>query len=115
MKIADPKPAYCSACHSSSPELRYVDFECAYDGGSMPGGLDGYPGAVIDDLVLCEACVRTAAKTVAVDPLEDENRRREIEVLKKEASDWKAYARQMEVTLPMRPGRPLKQAERVEA
>ena len=81
----------------------------------MPGGLDGYPGAVVDDLYLCEACVRTAARAVMVDPLEDVERTREIEALKKEASDWKAYARQMEVTLPMRPGRPLKQAERVEA
>ena len=68
MKIADPRPAYCACCYQApTVDQRnvYVDYEAAYDGPVIPGAADP---VVIDDMILCEDCVKAAASLVGYEP-----------------------------------------------
>ncbi|MBS1863020.1 MAG: hypothetical protein JSS68_15065 [Actinobacteria bacterium] len=58
MRPAAKRPPYCSGCfqHKSG---RFIDFEVAYDGPVIPGSPANIP---IDDLILCEDCVRRSAE-----------------------------------------------------
>lgn len=49
------KPAYCASCFQQEP-VRYVDFEAAFDGPVLPGAIP----VAIDDLILCENCLKEA-------------------------------------------------------
>jgi hypothetical protein len=58
---------------SPSPGLRFVDFDLPTDWGSLVG-----PGQVavlddVEDLTICEVCIRTAAREVGLarDPADD--------------------------------------------
>lgn len=90
MKIADPRPAYCACCYqapaASTPQKTFVDYEAAYDGPVIPGA--GDPVA-IDDMILCEDCVKSAARLVGFEPGADlrgkiSEQRKRIEELEKE-------------------------------
>jgi hypothetical protein len=62
MKIAESPPAYCSACHGQYPERQHVDFEAYWDGPVFETGPeDNTIKVAIDDLILCENCMDTAA------------------------------------------------------
>lgn len=50
------KPPFCASCFQQD-DVRYVDFEAAYDGPVIPGSPANIP---VDDLVLCENCLKTA-------------------------------------------------------
>lgn len=50
------KPSHCASCYQQDP-VRYVDFEAAYDGPVIPGSPASIP---IDDLILCENCLKEA-------------------------------------------------------
>ena len=76
MKIADPKPGFCSCCFGAHPDRQYIDFEADYDGAPVldretnsiavlpwNGQLGGH-----DNLYLCETCVREAAEKLAFKP-----------------------------------------------
>ena len=58
MKLALTPPAYCAGCFQHYTDERHVDFEAAYDGPVIPGTPSPVP---IDDLILCERCVKAAA------------------------------------------------------
>lgn len=60
MKLADTAPAYCAGCYGQKPDERHVDFEAAFDGHVVKPAGDGYDAVSVDDLVLCESCVRAA-------------------------------------------------------
>lgn len=60
-KLTEVPPAYCSGCFLAQPESRHVDFGVSWDGPVIGEG-DGR--SFIDDLVLCEKCVRDAAALV---------------------------------------------------
>lgn len=69
MKVSDF--TQCSACFQQHPEKVHVDFEVAWDGPHFPeGSLMTDDGKVnhlpvqIDDLILCEDCVRSALMLV---------------------------------------------------
>jgi hypothetical protein len=64
-KLADAPPAYCSSCFGR-PDGRYVDFEAAYDGPVVPGTPTPVP---VDDLILCESCLREAFRLLDPDDL----------------------------------------------
>lgn len=69
MRIAEPNPPYCSSCHVSWPEFKHVDFDTVYDGPVVGGDPEaGIPGTPIDDLVLCERCLRDAGALVGLVP-----------------------------------------------
>lgn len=68
-RISDPPPTRCAAClRSADPSIRFVDFDAAIDRGAI---VDKTTAAVIDsidELHLCEQCVREAAETLDYRP-----------------------------------------------
>lgn len=67
IRISDPRPPYCSACHNTT-DGRYVDFDAVHDGGSF---VDRETHAYIegtDDLHVCEACMRDACEVLGFKP-----------------------------------------------
>lgn len=57
------RPIYCSSCFNSQP-IRHVDFEAACDRGY--GNEEANP-INLDDLVLCENCVKEAAGILGIE------------------------------------------------
>jgi hypothetical protein len=64
MKLADVAPRYCVSCHNQDPTKRHVDFGAYYDGPVLEG-VNGNKIA-IDDLVMCETCVKAAGQFVGM-------------------------------------------------
>ena len=86
---ADPLPAYCSVCYQP-PNVKegmgFVDFEVAYDGPVIPGASEP---VVIDDLIVCDDCVQSAANLIGFENGADlrgqiSEQRQRIEELEKE-------------------------------
>jgi hypothetical protein len=107
MRIADPPPAVCSACHNSQPELRHVDFDAEYDGPVIGGGPEAR-GIAVDDLILCERCIRDAGRLVGLEPIGDTAAT--IEALQSQllaAGDWNSqlgkYVWSLQEALASRP------------
>lgn len=57
------RPIYCSACFNSQP-IRHVDFDAACDRGY---GQDDHVQIAMDDLILCENCVREGAAVLGIE------------------------------------------------
>jgi hypothetical protein len=114
IRLSDPRPAYCSACHNA-PEGRYVDFDAAHDGGSFlqENGVVYLEGS--DDLHICEGCMRRGAEELALKPDVQQRQLREIRRLEAAAEHWKEYARSLEATLEERPERAPRQVRRPKA
>lgn len=73
MKIAD-RILYCSACRGQYLDRQHVDFEAYYDGpviteDEVIEGVKTY--TAIDDLVLCEKCLRGAGELIGLFPAEE--------------------------------------------
>lgn len=103
LRISDPKPSRCAACFQGAREgVRFVDFDAAIDRGTFVNEqnavLDG-----IDDLHLCEACVRSATEVLALKPAVQAGQAREIRRLELSVERWQQYARDLEATLKGRP------------
>lgn len=80
--LAAAPPAFCAACYQAKPDSRHVDFEAAYDGptfASTPGEVAGGKVITVDDLVICEDCLRIAAILLGLG--DAEQLRKEIEQL----------------------------------
>ncbi|NBT35695.1 MAG: hypothetical protein EBT03_09190 [Betaproteobacteria bacterium] len=88
----------CAACYSSSAE-RYVDFDAAFDGPVLDNGMQ------IDDLILCENCVRAAAQVLELNTHKEavETALREAEEARKKSEEWQAYAKRLENVRDLRP------------
>ena len=87
MRLANPKPPYCSACFQHSTG-EHVDFEVFWDGPVIDSEGHKY---TIDDLFLCESCVKTAARLLGWQEPSGESEERaameeEIQSLKREIS-----------------------------
>lgn len=61
--LAEPAPPYCSSCFSQKPTKLHVDFGAVWDGPAIQNA-EGVVANVIDDLVICVDCLRTAAMLV---------------------------------------------------
>jgi hypothetical protein len=61
--LADIPPSACAACFGQYPDRRHIDFGAFYDGPILPSGADqvGVVGLAVDDLVICEECLKAAA------------------------------------------------------
>jgi hypothetical protein len=81
IRVAVNPPTHCSSCFTQDPSKLHVDFGAAWDGPTFRDDVAGAPLVVtVDDLVVCEDCLATAAlllpgdKTAAlVAGLEEEN------------------------------------------
>ena len=111
--IAEPAPPHCSGCFQQKPEQTHVDFGAAYDGPVVPAleGSVGVVGHVIEDLILCEDCLGTAAALVGLgnaaaltaerDQLEAGNRE-----LRAQLAGFKDYTAKLEAALAAKPEPP---------
>ncbi|HLY82954.1 MAG TPA: hypothetical protein VKQ71_08205 [Acidimicrobiales bacterium] len=57
-------PAYCSACYNQNPSKQHLDFDAAAERGF--GDRDDGLKISMDDLILCEDCVREAARLIGM-------------------------------------------------
>ena len=68
-KVSDPKPARCAACYAGADAaLRFVDLDAHIDRGAIVE--EGARAVIdsVDELHLCENCVREAAETLDYRP-----------------------------------------------
>lgn len=98
-------PVYCSACFNHDSSLRHVDFDAACDRGY---GMQEAVKVSMDDLVLCETCVKAGGLLVGmVDAGEQAERMASLEErLTAETARCDqavAYANRMEEALAARP------------
>jgi hypothetical protein len=69
--LAEIPPTHCTSCFAQVPLKRHVDFSAYYD-GPVFGDIEIVGGGkvVIDDLILCEDCVKAAAQLIGLDDVE---------------------------------------------
>jgi hypothetical protein len=78
IKLAETPPTHCASCFGQYPERRHVDFGAAWEGPAFApddSEVVGGKAVTIDELVVCEECLRAAATTLA---LTDEDTRRHV-------------------------------------
>ena len=97
------KPIYCSSCFNSQ-DVRHVDFDAACDRGYGTGPLP----VAMDDLVLCENCVKEAGRLVGMEDTEITARRietleRQLDSERKIRRQAEKYADAMELAMDNRP------------
>lgn len=95
----------------SPPGRRHVDFGAAYEGPVFAAGEDravrGGTPISVDELILCEDCIRDAAKLVGLGNVEaaekvNDELRREYEELSDRAAAQKAHIDQLEAAFASR-------------
>lgn len=94
MKLSDTPPAYCASCFNQDPQALHVDMEAYFDGPVPVAKKDGYDAVAIDDLILCEGCVREAASLLP----EYVPAQAELEVLKGDYQALFDFARKLQET-----------------
>jgi hypothetical protein len=98
-------PVYCSACFNQDPSKDHIDFDAAIDRGY---GDDVTQQVAMDDLILCDECVRRGA--VLVGMMDAREFQTELDSLRKRYEHEKAradsaddYATKLELALDSRP------------
>lgn len=116
VRISDPAPAFCSACHNTPAGSRYVDFDAAHDAGAFVNRDTQAYIEGSDDLHLCERCLKLATEVLGEKPELHARQAREIRRLELAVEHWRDYSQSLEQTLEQRPepaprrGRPRKVA-----
>lgn len=95
-------PAYCSACFRQDSSKHYVDFDAAVDRGY------GEQNVAMDDLIVCEDCLRAGAVLVGMcDAREFEEDLRGLRLAvdreRKRADRSDEYASKLEDAIDARP------------
>jgi hypothetical protein len=78
IRLAEVPPVRCSSCFGQYTERTHVDFGAAWNGPAFPD--DGSTGVVggkvmtIDDLVICEDCLKIAAGLIGFEDPGDTRR-----------------------------------------
>src|SRR5581483_10702518 len=90
-------PAYCSACMNQNPDILHIDMDAACDRGYGTGPVP----VAMDDLVLCEQCLREAARLVGMTDDGDLHRRlvtleKQLAAEKQRADSNEDYAAKLE-------------------
>jgi hypothetical protein len=88
--------AFCVSCFNFVTDQKVVDLGAAWEGGVQDG-------LAIDDLRLCEGCVKTAAEALEVNPVSMELAERRVERAEAEAERWRLYAEGLEAVRSIRP------------
>jgi hypothetical protein len=117
-RIAYSNPPVCLACGGAKPHARHVDFEAAFDG---PTFREEGTVVTVDDVMICEECVREGASLLAIDPQPMRGLELERDQANALADGWREYALSLEETYGRRPeplrrgrGRPPRSAARPE-
>ena len=99
-------PVYCSACFAQDPSKTHIDFDANSDRGY--GQRDDGQTVVMDDLIICEDCIRRAGEMVGME--RSEVRDRELSDLRvradkaeREAKQAQRYADNLEDAFTNRP------------
>jgi hypothetical protein len=67
IRLADKPPVACASCHGQYVDRRHVDFGAAYDGPMLPNEeVAGGNMVSVDDLIVCEDCLKTAAAVIGL-------------------------------------------------
>lgn len=98
-------PIYCSACFNQDPSRRHVDFDAASDRGY---GNAEATKVVMDDLILCEECLRRGAELVGMaDAAESQAKIDSLEAKlaseRRENQKLQRYAENLELAFDARP------------
>jgi hypothetical protein len=99
-------PIYCSACFGQNSDARHIDFDAACDRGY--GDRDDGLKVSMDDLILCEDCVKSGAVLLGMMDTEAFQARlasleHRLEEEKRRADKATEYADRMEQALSHRP------------
>lgn len=88
----------CAACYTFN-DKPHVDMSASFDGPVLENGM------TIDDLILCEDCVRSAAQALSLDNERDIVTAAEVkaEAAEVRAEKWKLYAEGLEKAQAVRP------------
>lgn len=116
MKLCDTPPTHCAACFGQYTERRHVDLEAAWDGPTFDSGVATDHGVVrnltvaIDDLILCENCLRDAGRLVDLEDAaelkaEVEKRDEQLENLRARLAESEQYADRLEQSVAAKPER----------
>lgn len=103
MKLTGAGP-YCSSCFGQYPDRQHVDFEAYWDGPVINGSVK----VAIDDLIVCENCVKRAAELLGMtEGAEDKlaKQRSEIERLKGDLAKAEKYNKKLQEAFEARPTR----------
>ena len=92
--------AFCAACFNFVSDSRAVEFSASFDGPVIETGS-------VDELMLCEQCIRNAMDVLDVDPQAMTNAINAVEAAEKKADQWRTYAEKLEGQMAGRP-EPLK-------
>jgi hypothetical protein len=69
IRLTETPPVRCSSCYGQYPDRTHVDFGAAWDGPVLgePDGVIGGARQVIDDLIICEDCLRDAGRLLGLE------------------------------------------------
>jgi hypothetical protein len=68
-QISDPRPGVCSSClQASDPQVRFVNLGATIDRGAVTDPISGAVIQLLDDLHICESCIREAAEVLDYKP-----------------------------------------------
>jgi hypothetical protein len=85
VRLTDKPPFACSSCAHRWQDRQHVDFEAAWDGPVLEG-FERKDNIPLDDLIVCEECVREAAQLLGLTArgdlkaLKEDNKRLEAEL-----------------------------------
>lgn len=103
IRLAPKSPAYCAACFSPHPGERHIDFGAAYDGPMVPSlvNVAGLTAQSIDELIVCETCVKRAAALLGLGDVEAaeqglDDARAATDVLHEQIAAYKDHIAQLE-------------------
>lgn len=112
IRIAPIPPTACASCFGQYTERLHVDFSAAFD-GPVVYGAEGATPAAIDELIICDECLRAAAALLGLKSQGDLEA--EIERLNAHADELAerlagemVYRKKLEDAIGAKPGEPKK-------
>lgn len=120
MKLSDPKPVACSVCLQPpmlNPDQRFVDFEVVHEGPVInrygEDKPENFTAMPLDDLHICEECLRAGAKLIGMEGAEDirdqlAQKNAELEALRVELKDKDAAISNLTYTVGTLVDHPIK-------
>jgi hypothetical protein len=97
MRVADPRPPYCSGCYTAAVEgVEFVDVNAAHEGETVTNPDTGALIHIMDDIYFCFACVRQMCEAANIKPELHASQAREIRRLELAAETWEQRCHELE-------------------